>query len=56
MGDLEYIGPLYMGENFETVDMVYDTGSDWLVVASHDCKNCNGRTYDHSDEKSFKPL
>ena len=35
LDNLEYMGPLYMGENLEEVDVVWDTGSDWLVVASY---------------------
>ena len=36
--------------------MVWDTGSDWIVVASSTCANCDGATYDHSSETSFKTL
>jgi hypothetical protein len=28
------------------MDVVYDTGSDWLVVFGKDCTNCNGTKYD----------
>jgi len=28
-----------------TLDVVYDTGSDWLVIESHTCTNCEGDTY-----------
>ena len=30
------------------MDVVYDTGSDWLVVESGTCSNCEGNTYDIS--------
>jgi hypothetical protein len=52
--NLEYIGSLYIGENTEPLDMVFDTGSDWLVVASHECATCNGRKYNHASSSSLK--
>ena len=30
------------------MDVVFDTGSDWLVIESHECSNCEGNTYDIS--------
>ena len=47
-----------MGENNEPVNVVWDTGSDWLVVASKtECTYCEGMVgYDHTDEESFDPL
>jgi len=29
------------------MNVVYDTGSDWLVVFGSNCTNCNGTTFDH---------
>ena len=34
------------------MDVVYDTGSDWLVVEGMDCWNCEGNVYDPFDELS----
>ena len=31
------------------MNVVWDTGSDWLVVQGHECSNCEGRTYDGSE-------
>lgn len=28
------------------LDVVYDTGSDWLTVEGADCSQCEGNTYD----------
>ena len=28
------------------MDVVYDTGSDWLTVEGADCVPCEGNTYD----------
>lgn len=55
--NFEYVGPLYMGENQEPVQVVWDTGSDWLVVASAtECSVCEGTPYDYSDEESFTKI
>ena len=35
-----YVGPLSMGDSATVVDVVYDTGSDWLAVEGSDCSSC----------------
>jgi hypothetical protein len=40
-----WTGEIYMGK-LTKMDMVYDTGSDWLVVEGAECTNCEGNTYD----------
>ena len=40
-----WTGEIYMGK-LAKMDVVYDTGSDWLVVEGSDCTNCEGNTYD----------
>ena len=42
-----WIGPIIMGGNTE-LNVVYDTGSDWLVIESSTCANCEGDKYDPS--------
>jgi hypothetical protein len=56
MENLEYMGPLYMGENQEEVEVVWDTGSDWLVVASYLCDNCDYTMYDFSSESTYTEI
>ena len=34
-----WTGPVFMGV-FTPMDVVYDTGSDWLVVEDDRCQNC----------------
>ena len=34
------------------MDVVYDTGSDWLVVEGNDCWNCDGNVYDPFEDIS----
>ena len=40
-----WTGEIYMGM-LTKMDIVYDTGSDWLVVEGSECTNCEGNTYD----------
>ena len=40
-----WTGEIYMGK-LTKMDMVYDTGSDWLVVEGATCSNCEGNKYD----------
>ena len=35
-----------MGTGQVALDVVYDTGSDWVVVEGETCGNCEGNTYD----------
>ena len=35
-----------MGKDHTKLDVVYDTGSDWLVLEGNKCFNCKGDTYD----------
>ena len=40
-----WVGPIIMGGVTE-LDVVYDTGSDWLVIESKTCPTCEGDKYD----------
>jgi hypothetical protein len=37
-----FIGEIRMGNAGTIINVVYDTGSDWLVVPDVKCVNCNG--------------
>ena len=37
-------GEIYMGR-LAKMDVIYDTGSDWLIVEGSECTNCEGNTY-----------
>ena len=43
-----WTGSIYMGTNNEAIDVVFDTGSDWLLVEGKQCSSCDGTTYDWS--------
>ena len=40
-----WTGPIWMGGN-TNLNVVYDTGSDWLVIEGVDCTSCEGDKYD----------
>jgi hypothetical protein len=37
-----------MGQSRTVLDVVYDTGSDWLSIEGSNCSNCQGDTFDGS--------
>ena len=36
--------------------MIYDTGSDWLVVEGAECKKCKGQLYDPQASAFFEQV
>lgn len=44
-----YLGKILMGEAEDTLNVVYDTGSDWLVIPDMNCQSCNGNKHDNSN-------
>ena len=38
------------------MEVVYDTGSDWLTIEGADCTNCGGDTYTYADSSTFSFL
>jgi len=40
-----YVGPVYMGAQAQKLHVVFDTGSDWLVLEGDKCKECQGDTF-----------
>ena len=40
----QYVGGVWMGKS-KMLDVVFDTGSDWLVIEGADCSNCGGDKY-----------
>lgn len=39
--NFQYTGPLWMGSKRELLDVIYDTGSDWLVLDTDFCSDCH---------------
>ena len=48
-----YKGSIYIGESNQEVEVIYDTGSDWLVVEGRDCDDCLGGRYDPNTSSYF---
>lgn len=44
---MQWTGTVYMGSLYP-LDVIFDTGSDYLVIEGSDCINCYGDTYDTS--------
>jgi len=41
-----FVGPIQMGKSAVRMDVIYDTGSDWLAVEGSTCTTCEGDKYD----------
>ena len=55
--DFSYSAPLVIGSpQPQLVEVVYDTGSDWLTVEGATCHACEGNTFQHQESTSFKFL
>ena len=48
--NIYYSGKIYMGSNREQLNMLYDTGSDWLLCEVHTCETCDDTVYNYADE------
>jgi hypothetical protein len=44
-----FTGEIVMGESKKVIDVVFDTGSDWLVIPDSDCISCKGQKYNSSE-------
>ena len=44
---------IFVGESDSRQNVLFDTGSDWLVLEGRDCKNCKDNKYDPNTSKSF---
>lgn len=46
---------MYLGESSKETKVIFDTGSDWLIVNGKGCKSCFGNLYDPSTSDYFVP-
>ena len=52
--DFSYSGTIYLGSpESQAMEVVYDTGSDWLTVEGANCHLCQGNLYDHTQSDDF---
>lgn len=52
-GGSYYIGEIGFGTPEQTLNMLLDTGSDEIVIKSHDCMGCTGRGYDYNTSTTY---
>ena len=52
-----YTGTLWMGSGAykQDVNVVFDTGSDWLIVETTNCRTCKANRFEIEDSTSFQP-
>ena len=50
--DSLYTGSLYFGMRNVEANLIYDTGSDWVVVSSAQCSSCKGSEEKYDPEAS----
>jgi len=46
-----FIGEMRIGPNQDLIDVVFDTGSDWLAVPDSSCIECEGNTVDNTNSQ-----
>jgi len=51
--DQLYSLSLYVGESDQEMKVLFDTGSDWLLIEGRDCDNCKGSRYDPNTSSYF---
>jgi hypothetical protein len=51
--DLQFTGPVIIGSQQERLDVIYDTGSDWLAVDTDACKYCYQPVFNASQSTTF---
>lgn len=52
--NLQYTGPVIMGSSKKVLDVIYDTGSDWLVLDTDFCESCHDPVYDTKSSSDYK--
>jgi hypothetical protein len=56
MDDLSYVAKIYIGSNKQGLDVIYDTGSDYLVVQADDCSNCVSDKFIPSQSTTYEVI
>ena len=51
--DYLYKGSMYIGESDQEMKVIYDTGSDWLLIEGRGCESCAGALYDSNTSSYF---
>ena len=48
-----YLMDIYLGSELDYLDVVFDTGSSWLIVQSENCGLCSGSMWDETQSTTF---
>jgi 2-keto-3-deoxy-L-rhamnonate aldolase RhmA len=53
--DVTYFGTIFVGfPEPQELKVVFDTGSDWLVIESSHCENCLGQNFNPDLSHGYK--
>lgn len=52
--NLMYTGKVYVGSQKQALSLIFDTGSDWLVVEDQACTNCVSKRFNRSLSTTFQ--
>ena len=52
----QWTGPVYMGSQNSSMDVIFDNASDWLVVEGNGCINCEGKTFNIDNSSTAKQV
>ena len=52
--DYLYSGSIFLGESNMEMKLIYDTGSDLMLVEGRDCEDCLGNRYDPNTSSYFE--
>lgn len=47
---------IFVGESDQEIKVLFDTGSDWLLVEGRDCETCKGAKYDPNTSSYFSRI
>lgn len=53
---LMHVGTIYMGSNKQQLDVVFDTGSSYLVLESIYCKSCLSTRFDYTSSTTYEQI
>ena len=54
--DSLYYGRMFLGEQFQEMQVIIDTSSDWLLVEGNMCSTCHENTYDPNTSAYYQEI
>jgi Eukaryotic aspartyl protease len=52
--NLLYTGTVYIGSDKQSFELIFDTGSDWLVVEDLNCATCESKRFNKTTSTTFE--